>query len=194
MNKYSLYTLLFAWFINFSTAEAQHMVQKNDHLFSGRFGLDYRQVPNNLILTLGMTVDWQYLITNKWSIGLGIRMTNTSNHYFDPQYGQNSYQQNFILSPSILATRFYNINEKWAFALVNEVNYFKSSLQTHLSYTLSPAVYYKFKPHWLISAQTNLAAIAYIKPFYDLTVTNFSITVGPTLDAFMPVFSLSYLL
>jgi hypothetical protein len=185
--------LISTLFLYWNDASSQSAIQKKDHLITGRFGAYYQEAPFNRSLNLNITLNWQYMVSSQWALGLGMGLGKVSSFKHALQYGQNDFEENFSFSPSILAARFYHINEKWTFALGQELTYFKNLQRVNINYALIPAIYYKFKPHWLISAQTSIASINYTN--YDYFETpSFVIFISPTLDAFMPNFAISYLL
>jgi len=194
MFKFAIISTLFTLAYFCIASSLAQSPQKNDHLFSGRIGLEYREVPRNRQLELGISLDWQYLISNKWSLGLGIRLHKNSRHHQNISAGENSFTEVLTFSPSIYASRFYPITEKWTFALAQEVNYLNNSQQTLLGYSFQPVIYYGIRRHWLLSARTSLASITYNKSAYNLSEAYLSISIQPSIKNMMPSFSLSYLL
>lgn len=176
----------------FNQLKAQNALNKKDHLLTGGLNLDYSQGSRFNRLDMGISLDWQYLISENWSLGLGLGLGKMTQN-IQLMTGDREFQEIMTISPSISASRFYYMTERLFLSISQQLNYSKNTTFNFLGYNLNPGVHYKLQPHWLVSASTTVGSLSYQKSTMSDAYSIFYVRIIPKLNSLLPRFSLSYI-
>lgn len=173
-------------------AKAQNTLNKKDQLLTGGLNLEYSQASRFNRLNIGISLNWQYLISENWALGLGLDLGKMAES-IQLFTGEAEFHEIMTISPTFSASRLYFMNNRLFFALTQQLSYSKNSNFNFIGYNLNTGVHYKVQSQWLVSASTTVLNLYYQKSTLPDANSIFSVRVIPSLSSLAPRFSLSYI-